>query len=717
MTSLLLRALTLLAVVLSASTTMPRLVAAETPRLSIEQLRKERRDLAERPRRIIMNNDGCDTLYYPKSEEVTVPAFLAKRTTPLAETQVGTIAYCSISSGFSHFTHDTKVGTVLTRQGVDYGIQPKLRNITQDLIDGGTDCFEAVVDFCHEHEMEVFWSMRMNDTHDVSHHPDRPYFLYPPLKEEHPDWLVGNPIDRTPHGRWSSVNYAVPEVRDLAFRYIEEVCDNYDVDGIELDYFRHLCYFKSTAMGGKASDEERAMMTELMRRIRRMTEERGMERGRPILVTVRVPDSVGYCRDMGFDIEKWLEDGLVDILMTTCYFRLNPWEYSVELGHKYGVQVYPCLSDSRVRGETRFRRSSLESYRGRAMNAWKAGADGMHLFNSFNPNAAIWKELGDPEGLATKDKLYFVHTRDDRPERFLADGLDYRTVELLGPGHGRQVRVGKPVCVTVPVGDDLAAAKSRGKVPTVKLHLEAPTVSNVNQLEVTINGTKLTEGTIDDGWIDYVVPASAMRCGANKIEIAACSSIPSDNPWNIVFDGEKKPGRGWNRDRGSERTIEEAEDGTLFLADRGEVSGDYLYYRHPWGADPAGKAVIEAEAKAKTGSSFVIFANGESGERLSIWPDRIELFHHRTLQYAMDTTDDFHLYRMEIDGQDLKIYVDGKLAIDASGVLKPRSGYSSNQVSFGAANSPMMGEAYWKSFRAQSTGLVCQDLVLSVSYE
>ena len=389
----------------------------------------------------------------------------------------------------------------------------------------------------------------------------------------------------------------------------------------------------------------------------------------------------------------------------------------MELGHKYGVQVYPCLSDSRVRGETRFRRSSFgELSRPGDEPAWKAGADGVHLFNSFNPNAAIWKELGDPEALATKDKLYFVHTRDDRPQRFLACGLDYRTVDLLGPGHGRQVTVGKPVCVSMPVGDDLAAAKSGGKQPAVKLHLEAPTVSSASQLEVTINGTKLTDGTIDDGWIDYTVPLSAMRCGANQIEIAAGSSIPSDAPWNIVFDGEKKPGRGWNRDRGSERTVEEAEDGALFLADRGEESGDYLYYRHPWGADPEGKAIIEAEAKAEAGSSFVIFSNGESGERLGIWPDRIELFHHRKLQHAMDTTDAFHLYRMEVDGQDLKVFVDGKMAINAPGVLKPRSGYIRNQVSFGAANSPMMGEASWKAFRARSTGLVCQDLVLSVSY-
>ena len=493
----------------------------EKPSLSLEQLLAKRRELAQRPRRIMMNNDGCDVLYFPKAEEITVPAFLAKRTTPLADTQVGAIAYCSISSGFSHFTHATKVGTVLTRSGAEYGIQPDKRNVSQELIRTGTDCLQAVVDFCHEHDKEVFWSMRMNDTHDVAHRPDKPYFLFPPLKEEHPEWLVGNPVDRTPYGRWSSVDYAQPEIRDLAFRYIEEVCDNYDVDGIELDFFRHLCYFKSTAGGSKASDEERAMMTDLIRRVRQMTEERGMERGRPILVAVRVPDSVGYCRDMGFDIEDWLQNGLVDILVTTCYFRLNPWAYSVQLGHKYDVQVYPCLSDSRVRGESRFRRSSLESYRGRAMNAWTAGADGLHLFNYFDPNAEIWRELGDPDSLLTKDKLYFVHVRDGDPQSYLSGGRHYRTAELLGPSHGRQITPGHAIQIDLAVGDDPATAEARGKRPKVELHLEAPAVTDLGQLHVAMNGTPLTDGTLNDGWVDYAVPVSAVRYGANQLTIGA----------------------------------------------------------------------------------------------------------------------------------------------------------------------------------------------------
>jgi hypothetical protein len=222
--------------------------------MSLEELRQARSELARRQRRIIMNNDGCDVLYFPKDEKATVEAFLAKRTTPLAGTHVDAIAFCPTSSGFSYFTHDTQVGTLLTRSGYEFGIQPNSRNIAQELIDLGTDCQEAVIKFGHEHRMEVFWSMRMNDTHDAAHRPEKPYFLFPPLKTEHPDWLVGDHVKRTPHGRWSSVDYALPEIRDLAFRFIEEVCRGYDVDGVELDFFRHLCYFKSTALGGTASD-------------------------------------------------------------------------------------------------------------------------------------------------------------------------------------------------------------------------------------------------------------------------------------------------------------------------------------------------------------------------------------------------------------------------------------------------------------------------------
>ncbi len=688
-----------------------------TQKTSLQEHRQARLQLARQPRRIIMNNDGCDVLYFPKAEKATTEAFLAKRTTPLAGTHVDTIAFCPTSSGFGFFTHNTSVGTLLTRSGPDYGIQGDTRNIARELIDQGTDCLQAVVEFGHDQKMEVFWSMRMNDTHDVAHHPDKPYLLFPPFKEQHPSWLVGDHARRTPHGRWSSVDYARPEIRDLAFGFIDEVCRNYDVDGVELDFFRHLCYFKSTALGGTASDQQREVMTDLMRRVRKMTEDVGIKRGRPILLSIRVPDSVGFCRDMGFDVEQWMREGLVDMLITSCYFRLNPWNYSVELGHKYGVSVYPCLSDSRVRGETRFRRSSAESYRGRATNAWVAGADGLHLYNYFNPNAAMWSEIGDADALQVMDKLYFVNVRDGDPRRFLANGLEYRTVAVVGPSHPRLLTTGEPATLSIEIGDDIPAAQRRGYKPDVTLHLDVPSIRNVEQLDVSFNGTELSGGLLNEGWVDYPVPLAAVKQGTNDVRIVVDTAVLRPNDWSVVFDGGDHPGRPWNRDRGSTRTVEQIVGDALLVADRGEVSGDYLYYRCPWGADPDGAAVVEARVKVQSGSSYIIITNGVGGERLGLWPDRIDLFHNRTLQCKMDTTDDFHLYRLELNGRDLKVYVDGELRIDAPGAMQPRSGYARNEVAFGAANSPQLGEAYWRDVKVRASGQTLQDLVVSVAYE
>jgi hypothetical protein len=682
---------------------------------ALKQLRETRKQLAHKQRRVIFNNDGCDCLYFPKNEKATVANFLAKRTTPLAGTQVDAIAYCTISSGFSFFTHRTKVGQVLTRQPADFGIRNEMRNIAQELIDLGTDCLQAVVGFAHKNKMECFWSMRMNDTHDAEYRPDKPYLLYPPLKMEHPDWLVGDPVKRSRFGRWSSVDYARPEIRDLAFRFIEEVCQNYDVDGVELDFFRHLCFFKSTAHGGKAAQAERDMMTELMRCVRAMTEEIGLKRGRPILVMVRAPDSVEFNRDMGLDVARWLRDGLFDMLVTTCYFRLNPWETSVALGHKYGVPVYPCISDSRVKGEGRFRRGSVESYRGQAAEAWAAGADGIHLFNLFDVfggRSPVFKEVGDPKALRTMDKLYFVTVRDGDPGRWLIDGAKYRNLPVLTPAYPKTITASKPLALDLAVGEDFGDA-TKAKAT---LHLQLPALRNTGDVCVKFNGHELSGGKLAKDWLDLNVNPAWIKKGANKVEIAVNPQPDaSEEAWTVACEGDKKPAKPWHRDSGSPRTEERLAKGALTIADRGNVPGDYHYYRYPWGADAAGKSVVEARVKVVSGLSRVIITNGQAQERLELHPDRIELWSRKTVCHAMDTTKDFHVYRIETQGKDIKVFVDGKLRLSAPGAYVTSSG-GRNEVCFGASDSTNVGKACWDYVRARVDSQACRDLVLRVVF-
>ena len=134
--------------------------------------------------------------------------------------------------------------------GPEFGIKPQTRNVTQDLIDQGTDCLQAMVRVRPRAQDGVLL-VDADERHARRRSTARAsLFSLSELKYEHPEWLVGDCVKRTPFGRWSSVDYARPEIRDLAFRFIEEVCRGYDVDGVELDFFRHLCYFKSVANGG-----------------------------------------------------------------------------------------------------------------------------------------------------------------------------------------------------------------------------------------------------------------------------------------------------------------------------------------------------------------------------------------------------------------------------------------------------------------------------------
>ncbi len=526
---------------LTPASTARAAVPAETATASrittLAELRAARSKQAHAPRRLIANNDGCDALYYPSDLPVTPEGFLNRRTTGLRGSQVDAVAYCTISSGFGFFTHRTSAGEILTRQGADYGIQPQRRNITGDLIAQGTDTLRLVSTYARANGMEAFWSMRMNDTHDVAHTPQKPYFLFPPLKEAHADWLVGNPTQRSKFGRWSSVNYGRAEVRELAFSYLEEVCRGYDVDGVDLDFFRHLCYFPSTAHGGRASDRERTEMTDLMRRVRVMTEEVGLQRGRPILTLIRVPDSVGFCRDLGLDLEAWLSAGLIDLVALTDYFRLNPWEYGVQLGHRYNVPVYPSLTDPRVLKETRFKRASVEAYRGRAAKAWAAGADGLYVFNLYDINreSPLWRELGDPVALAPTRKLYFVTDLDGSPNSWLVGGTAHQTIPILVPARPATLRRSETYATTLEFGDDLTSPAITGRKVEARLHLDLPRLAEVKALVVTLNGATLPPAESVEGWADFRIEATQLKRGANRIEVSRNDSGPDLKLQDVVL--------------------------------------------------------------------------------------------------------------------------------------------------------------------------------------
>ncbi len=488
----------------------PPMSAAEPGRLTAEQLPAARHAAAHRPWRVIMNNDGNDSR---GAKSPTRDEFVKSRSAALAGSQVDAIFYCTGIWGT--FTH--KSPTAELRTGADYGYKEWAAHLDRD---GGPDALGTMVQFGHKNNIEVFWSLRMNDTHD-SGDPT----MMSQWKKAHPECLVGRWEDRATYRgggkRWSAVDYTHPLVRDRTVGWFDEVAARYDVDGVELDFFRHPVFFKSLLKGEPATPAECDAMTSLVRRIREVIDRHAVRRGRPMLLAIRVPDSVGYCREIGLDVEQWLKDGLIDLMVASGYFRLNPWAASVELGHKYGVKVFACLSETRLRDpEARKTRASTACYRARALNAWRAGVDAVYLFNSFNPTSPLWRELGDPAMLQTMERVYTTGARDVRgAESWLNGGMRFVNRTPVSPHQPVTLTAGAPATIELRVGDNIANSKAQRETPEVELRIRISAVAGPEQLASELNGTRLADGKMAGGWIEYPVDPSLVKQGVNRFTL------------------------------------------------------------------------------------------------------------------------------------------------------------------------------------------------------
>lgn len=356
---------------------------------ALKRVTEDRHKARWRFRRIILNNDGNDVIL-SDGEIVSREMFLAKRTTGLVGSQVDTVCYCT---GITFGGHHRGKNQLIQRR---FG----MARCSQELSRLGTDPLQLMVDFCHQHGIELFWSHRMNDMHDASPTPE----LMTDFKKAHPEYLMG--------GKKAAMcyDYAVPQVREKFLECCEEVIRNYDVDGIELDWFRHLFVFKSVVGGGVASDEEREMIHDMMRKLRALMDQEGLRRKRPLLLAVRVPDSRAYSRQVGLDYEQWLKEDLVDLLIVNDYIKLEPWANFPRFASQYDVPAYASMESRRLSlmdvapgtmtnpeggGETVNARFRSEAY-----SAWLSGMNGIHTYNRFDPQDEILRQIGDPRVLA-----------------------------------------------------------------------------------------------------------------------------------------------------------------------------------------------------------------------------------------------------------------------------------------------------------------------------
>ena len=120
----------------------------------------------------------------------------------------------------------------------------------------GLDPYAIWIARCREKGISSWLTMRMNDVHNVD---DVDSYIHSKFWMEHPEYW------RIPGGKgWTdrAFNYAIPEVREHHLKFIRELLERYDPDGLELDWMRFGYHF---APGQE--QEGCAILTEFIREV------------------------------------------------------------------------------------------------------------------------------------------------------------------------------------------------------------------------------------------------------------------------------------------------------------------------------------------------------------------------------------------------------------------------------------------------------------------
>ena len=419
------------------------------------------------------------------------------------------------------------------------------------VIDDGHDLMQIYIDGARRHDTAVYASLRMNDGH--TNVEARGWYGRSQQKIVNQELLIGCPY-RT-HGEdfafsWNW-NYAEQAVRDRFLGLIDETLTRYDFDGIELDFCRSLPYFRPNE-----AVRNSPVMTQFVREAAETVRRQTVAKGRHIRLVIRVPVDLGANIEAGLDTETFLSEGLADIVVlgspAYCVDRIDIGP-AVAAAAESGTLVFAGFDGATYLASPTegYESSPSAVLRATALNGYREGAAGVHLFNydyvgvhRAGPTSADFNDfdehhietmldLRDPDRLERRDRCYYLPSSDWNP------GPDHRRqlprkIALIGRG------AGKAHAMQITVHDDIAAGRAAGRIAKTEVRLRTWDLSPVlERVDIEINGEVVpldTAGRIQNSrgnwW--YVFDDPPLRQGVNTILLLLKGAETPPEPWPTV---------------------------------------------------------------------------------------------------------------------------------------------------------------------------------------
>ncbi len=219
-----------------------------------------------------------------------------------------------------------------------------------------------VVDQSHRSGMKFLAAFRMADRHGGSGTGM--------LKKRQDLWNPDFPAR-------AAMDYTHDEIRDWVYAIYDEILRRFDVDGFEFTYTRWMHCFPV-----KAARDSHPIMTKFLRRVRARLDEASKQKGRRLMLGVRVPQTLEECDALGYDVATWAREGLVDYLAPCDFFFTDfnaQYDEFAAVTRGTDCMLYPAVHPLVAGGSPWIMQP--DHYRAAARNMYAAGADGISQFN------------------------------------------------------------------------------------------------------------------------------------------------------------------------------------------------------------------------------------------------------------------------------------------------------------------------------------------------
>ena len=346
----------------------------------------------------------------------------------------------------------------------------------RSLREAGVDFRQLMAELSHRSGMEFLACIRMNDRHGG---PVGRFI------EENPQWHLK--LSRGP-----AIDFAPEPVRQKLLDYIEELLATVELDGLELDYMRW-CHLFPPGQGSSNAH----LLTDFMRKTRILLDAAAERRGRaPLILGVRVPQTLKECEYLGFDVATWIRQGLVDFVVPSDFFYtdLNTRvEDFVKLAEGTDCRIYPAIHPITYRGDD-VGINDLSHYRAAARNFYAYGASGVEAYNyQYHWGRRIGRNAPWPAYMWPAALGYLSHLSD--PEEIGRHDRHYRYYALWEEGAPtgtgpKDDRIRLDRAAPDPSGSQwfrLAEDLSQQPLRTT-LQFKAVGLAEDESLEITLNG-------------------------------------------------------------------------------------------------------------------------------------------------------------------------------------------------------------------------------------